>query len=489
MHLSNYAYVFVIALAAFFLALSKNGILDKKTSQEWFVIWAAVNFFAFFVPQIWVLFLLVSALVLYMRQRVDYIVLYCLMLFMLPNLHAQIPGFGIINYFFSLSYNRLLILLLLVPLILKPRPLAQNERVAIARLDFFVLSFVALMSILEFRDSTFTDSMRQVFYIFLDILVPYYAISRNLKSLEHAYDCLKALLFTLTIVCAIGFFEMILRWQIYNILSMIHMTVHIPYTMREGLLRSVVTFSSPIGLGFAGMIALMIFVFFNKRRFLRSPKKQFLFLTIIAGLFSTISRGPWLATVISMMAFFLQQPGRTRFILRILAVSFLAMIFLSATPYFQKAVNLLPFIGDAASETISYRERLIDVSIRVFWKNPLLGDTGFMETPEMESMRQGQGIIDIVNSYLQIALLYGFIGLLLYCAIFGQLLLTLFKTKRHITREPEWQDLLAFLISLTIGIMVTIGTVSLVGYIPVIVWLAIGFATGVIRLAHQKAYS
>ena len=96
----------------------------------------------------------------------------------------------------------------------------------------------------------------------------------------------------------------------------------------------------------------------------------------------------------------------------------LALPLLAIVPGGQKVLDLLPFIGTIEVENITYRQRLFDNAMIVIQRNPLLGSFDFRSTPEMQSMIQGQGIIDIVNTYIGMALQVGLIGLTLFVVFF-----------------------------------------------------------------------
>jgi len=65
---------------------------------------------------------------------------------------------------------------------------------------------------------------------------------------------------------------------------------------------------------------------------------------------------------------------------------------------------------------VAYRERLAEVSWQLIQENPFFGDPLFLS--RMESLRQGQGIIDLVNGYAAIALPHGLVGLGLLLGFF-----------------------------------------------------------------------
>jgi len=97
----------------------------------------------------------------------------------------------------------------------------------------------------------------------------------------------------------------------------------------------------------------------------------------------------------------------------------------------EKIISYLPFIGTVEEENVVFRQRLIDASIDIIAANPLFGSYDFMLY--LEDLRAG-GIIDIVNSYLNITLSSGLVGLSLFVSFFGVILIGIFKGMRASTR-------------------------------------------------------
>ena len=64
--------------------------------------------------------------------------------------------------------------------------------------------------------------------------------------------------------------------------------------------------------------------------------------------------------------------------------------------------------------------------------NPLFGDQ--FATQKMEDLRQGQGIIDFVNSYAQVAVFHGLVGLSLFL---GVIAISLRRTVKGVTNAME----------------------------------------------------
>jgi O-antigen ligase len=69
-------------------------------------------------------------------------------------------------------------------------------------------------------------------------------------------------------------------------------------------------------------------------------------------------------------------------------------------------------MGRSADNNVIYRQRLAERGWALVQAHPLFGDQ--FPWPELEDLRQGEGIIDMVNSYLGVALSYGLVGLFFF---------------------------------------------------------------------------
>ena len=123
-------------------------------------------------------------------------------------------------------------------------------------------------------------------------------------------------------------------------------------------------------------------------------------------------------------------------------------------------------------------------------RNPFLGSFDFMNTPEMEALRQGQGIIDLVNSYATVGLSSGLVGLSLFLGFFMAVLFRIFKGMRSLPdKNGEMYLLGQVLFSVLLGILVMIAAVSSIMDVPWIYWSVAGLGVGYARMvARAKSH-
>jgi O-antigen ligase len=111
-----------------------------------------------------------------------------------------------------------------------------------------------------------------------------------------------------------------------------------------------------------------------------------------------------------------------------------------------------------------------------------------MRNPILEEMRQGQGIIDIVNSYLQYALEFGLVGLGLFLLLILVVLRGVWRTRSAARKSNDIEVAILgrTLLAAMGGILVTIATVSSIFSIPALYWLIIGACVAYIRQFGYK---
>jgi len=105
----------------------------------------------------------------------------------------------------------------------------------------------------------------------------------------------------------------------------------------------------------------------------------------------------------------------------------------------------------------------------------------------MQEMIQGQGIIDIVNSYIQIALSAGVVGLALFAAFFASTVLGARRAMKSVVDRNSDEYLFGrSLLATAIAILFTIATVSGIVNIPIIYWSLAGMLVAYTRMIHHS---
>jgi len=489
--------IIIFSVATFWL--SKKNVpkfISTKEFNNWRNTWFAVVVAAFISPNIWIfsLVIIVGSIFVISGDITNRTSYYLLLFLAVPQLKAVIPGMLGIRYIIELSYPRLLVITIFlvhffnqyfIPFFTGTKN-TQSQHFSIPS-DKFVLLYIALIAYLNFRQNTVTNAMREFLMLFIDIFIPYFMVSRSAMTKEQMNRILLAFFIGIMPLAIIGIFETGKHWNLYQTLttaltSLAHTQF---YDIRAGSLRASGPFSSPIVYGYVLVVAFGLLLYLK-------PLLKDNRITNLAGLLificliSTKARGPWVGMVVLLLVYI--STGKSKFkqytVLGLSAIASLTAI--SFTSFGTKLIDLLPFVGTERSDTIDYRERLIDNAWIVFQDNPWLGSTSFLETDEMESMRQGQGIIDLVNTYIQIILPYGAVGLFLFLSIFLGLL---FSCHRMIKKLPKNEvDLIRMgraLFAIMSSVLLIIFTASSIDYIPTVYWALAGLMASYIHMSKK----
>lgn len=453
----------------------------KSFTKAWFVVLTA----AFFLHNIWLFWLFLTCYCAFFlsgspqKRLTSYMLLFAAM----PLASIEIPGLMGIRYLFKLNYPFALMIIFLVGLYFKPNSLRWLS----LKTDRYVLIYFIFIAIFSFRDDTFTNGMRECLVQFFRTVVPYYVISRYLSELKALNRAMFALYLGLLPLALVGIFETLRHWHVYDpmVQALLGWNSLASYDIRSGGLRATAIFGSPISFGYVMVIifGLLVYLqpFIHNQRFVKIMGGM-----IIACLFATMARGAWLGLVCLYFVFLWTGKSGVPKIVGWSLAGIFSLPILALTPFGSKFIDLLPFIGTTRSDTVDYRAQLLEQSKLVIKRNLWFGDTNFLDSPELEVMRQGQGIIDIVNSYVGLLLAHGVIGLTLFMAIFlGLLWEGYFTLKRIPPGEEDLHRLGRVLLAILISILFMIGTVSAIDYIPYFYWLFIAIMAAYLRVAQK----
>jgi hypothetical protein len=486
------AYLFIIIIAAIGFFLLKKITRDHISLAQfksWRNGWFFINTVAFLGINYWIFAILTFSYVAIKRlKEVNPIAFYVAILFAVPPIHQNIPGFGLMNYLFQITYLRLLSMAIIIPLFIKLITSNKSLKFGSVKTDIFVLLYVCIMIGLQFRDTTFTDAIRQSLIIFIDWFAPYYVISRYVKTVEHIKLIFFAFLFASIPVALIGIFESIKHWLLY---STMESALGISwgyggYLGRSGSLRASSSFGHPIVFGYCMAVALGIYLYLKDHILIKAHKRIALGI-ILLGLIAPMSRGPWVGALAVYLTYMLFSKNGVQNIVKFSFVSIFAFSIATQLPSGEKLINLIPFVGKTEQFNVDYRQKLIDVSFLVVAKHPFFGKVNFREEPEMKQMVQGQGIIDIVNSYVSVMLSSGYIGLFSFLGIFISTLILTLNTMRKVKNYSfDLYNIGKSLLASLIGIMTIIMTVGEILAVPYVFILIIGISVAYTNLANKN---
>jgi O-antigen ligase len=473
----------VLSLAAFIYArMAFGSVIPPAAINRWRNIYIAVTAIAFLVPNYWLMLAAMSgAVVVFGASEKFRPALYLLLLFAVPAASKTVPGFGGINNFLELYPFNLLAIIVLFPLMVKPNE-TRGAGIGVFA-DTCFIAYALLVFALAFRDTTFTDGIRRSTAFLLTAVPQYLVFSRIKWTVENARLATAALVIPLIALSGVAAVEVVLGWHLYaNAVQTWDVVATLRYVERSGFLRAYGSVFGPIAFGLFLVVGLALTPALLKS----ATNKRLAALSIPAigaGLLATFSRGPWVGGALAIAAYVATTRRSITNIAKLSVVGVVALAILAVTPFGSSFISLIPFIGNVEENTIDYRQRLLEVGWTVVQQNPLFGSEGYMDTPAMQTLVQGQGIIDIVNAYLRIALDSGLIGLSLYLGAVGFAVLAALRAigpARRVSEELSsyCQSYFAALLGISVVLATTANTIA---QIQEMTWVLAGMCVGLAR--------
>jgi hypothetical protein len=481
------AYIVIVALSAAVFWLARRAATPYLISDEAFQrrrnAWFLMTSLAFLSFGFWTyIFLGLIACIWLSRRESNPLALYLLLLFAAPPFEKQILGFGVIDHFFSIGHYRMLNLTILLPAALAELSKSKEQR-GVRGSDLAVAGLVVVIASAHALNDTASGFARATFYALTDIALPYFVASRSIRNAAQLRDLLATFTIAAVICACVAIFENTRFWLLYESLRGPFNVGGDPwvYLLRgEGVLRAKGAVGNSIALGYVLMIGVAAYAA-TKSAVPSKFVRWSVVIALAAGLAATVSRGPWVGTVVVLLVLTVLGPNASRRVVLLSGASLCAALFLALTPWGKSFSRYLPFVGQVETGSIDYRSRLLDVSLEVLTEKPWFGDIFYLNNPKMETMRQGQGIIDMVNTYLQVALPFGLVGLGLFLAVFVFGLLGANAKRKQF--DPGTEIVGRSVIAATIGALVTIFTVSSISVIPTLYWILAGVLVAYARMA------
>ena len=480
--------VLLIAFAVFHFG--KKTFVAMGMGEADFVLrrnaWLVITLAAILTHNFWIFCAITTGTVIYAGKKdSSRLSLFTAILFAVPLFGAEITGLGIINYFFELNYFRLLSLLLLFPTFLALRRLPTSARFGSLLPDKFILAFMLIGLALQAPVDTATNVARTTFYAFIDVFLPYYVASRALNNTKAVHDFCASFVMAATFLACVAAFEFLKGWLLYSPLDSALGVAwgYGNYLSRGGGVRAVASTGQPIVLGYVCAIAIGLY-FAIKNNIEKRNARLAITSVLVAGLFASVSRGPWLGGAFIVIVFVALGPKPWVELPKMGLTTVACTLLLLATPFSTYVIDLLPFVGTVDVQTVEFRNSLLENSMAVISRNPFFGSFDALASSEMQELRAG-GIIDVVNSYLALALSGGLVTLSAFVGFFVSIVIQLLMMQRKIPLNETSANIRRALISAILGIMFIIFTVSSITFVPIVYWLVGGLGVAVIGAASR----
>lgn len=444
------------------------------------IAWMLITGSVFFIKIPFVCFLIILFVLVVFKPKRDVnrlLLYYIAMLPVLPTFFRWdvSASFLPINRLFFLHYYDLVNLIYLLPLatltansgggVWKDQGYLNAEK--LRKLIIFLLVYVL---ILGFRGTSLTDGLRSFLQGSMSLLLIIFAFKNLYEQKKLIAYVMQGVLISGCIMAFIGFFQYWKLWKFYTELPYSLVGENLLYQMTEvrgGGMR-VASTMNPLSFGFYMTICAGVIF-----QYMRNESWTFwgrvLLGVYIYGLILTNSRGGILGLLIMLAVYYLYDSKYQQLRKSILSMRWIMIIIM--IPLVSSGINYLVKIDE--NGTFLYRVDLVSNSLLAAKDNIMLGSANFLDHPAMQASKQGQGIIDITNSYLGLLLENGLIGLGLFVYIGFTLLKKLIRLRRQAfdCGNIGLERNLCLIISILVAFDVVIFTVSFVDLLEHYYWI------------------
>ena len=439
------ALVVVLGIAVIVFAVAKPFCLRFMAEADFSRrrnIWFALTITAFVSPSFWVFAAVALPLLAWGAHKdPNPLALFMLVYCVIPlTLRFEIPVAGI-NALFPMTYLRVVAFAVLIPVawqLLHSKN--QTGTGKITTVELFVLAYFVLATALSWPYQTITEHTRGTFLYFLDVFLLYFVAIRACATRKAVIEVMATFCLLCAVLASLAVFESVRGWLLYvEIGSVWGNPITFAYVQRAGSLRAQVTAGQSIPLGYVLAFGFGIWLYLSSHVNSRFWTVAYGIL-MWAGMIASSARAPWIAAVAIFFTFIILGPNATARFWKASLVSALIVGLVFISPIGGSMIDRLPFVGTVDQENVEYRQQLATLSWQLVKKNPFFGDPFYAKN--LEALRQGEGIIDLVNTYAQIAMSKGLIGLFLYLGPYLIGLWTTFRLSRSWTRPDSDLSLL-----------------------------------------------
>ena len=442
---------------------------NRKMVFQVVVIWAIIYVLAMFTHMLVIIGACLLCSVAIRHQPMYFkVFIYATLLPAMPINAYQIPFPGL-GFLWDATLVRLMALCLFFPAFWTYLQKSMREGWDFNLADLAFVGYVAFSALLIVAGGLGIGAIRDGFNLIVDYLLPYFVISRYLRDPKALNWVFSGFLVSALFISVMGVIESVLGWrpagQMLIALGLDYDPVALVAYNRNGVVRSG---GGPIlqSLAFAYFcaIALVTAYFFMLKRQLRLIPGLLVCGTIFLGLIFTNSKGGLLAVMCGV--FFIHANNFHPLLKKLMTIG--AILMVPAVIQFFNSGAYLAFDTDGS---FIYRYQLIQNSLAAIQSNLLFGSADFLYHPALQASMQGEGIIDITNTYLWIALSSGVIGLFLFMMRFVFLFSSVMK--KPVVLEFDHKEIIISLMGMT---LVFIATCSLVSVIPTYIILILSIA-------------
>lgn len=465
-----------IGMAIFYASLSRatRGQIGLRPAA----LALAIPPIAFAMPKLVLLHVVYFMIVpVFANRRYQIVPTYIFALMLLPEFKSPVM-IGPVYLFFGTIYDSLGLGALLTMLMRFPaRSLVKTP----SDIPFLIILLVMLFG--RGRDTTATNFLRSCVEILLAYGIPYYIVSRAIKSFDDIKRVMLYMSCAAVMVSVVMFYETLRTWPLYRILYLHYgMDLAAMVKLRSGWLRATGTGVEATSMAFV-LVPCFIATVCSRRAFASTTHYVGLLAVLGLGLLSPQSRGALVGLLFGITAMNLYLRRRAS----VVSVMFLAACLAGAMLIVPAESRLGSMLGKSADTvgTSDYRKDLLRRGMEEIGKRPLAGVSEAVVLENLADLKQGEGIIDFVNTYLYIALITGIIGLIAFAVGLGAQPLAFWRMRGSLSSSDVNVEIVAFVFAGLLTLMEMIAFTSLGGRPTNFLMMFIGFGAAMLSMMRQ----
>jgi len=352
--------------------------------------------------------------------------------------------------------------------------------------DAAIAALILIFGVGPVRFENVFDLIRTVMPFVAGLLVPYWVIHRNVHTRAELQLVAACLGCSAAILGVMALYEHHSSWALFDGMTRRFSNSYIylarSASVRGGALRASTTMAGPIELGMFLIVGL-IGAYSARRLFANKTIWWGMLGVILLGVLVTQSRLAVAGTALGLLIVLVVQ-GRTGLAALFSAGAMAGYLFLLALA--RSSMRVAAFLG-AGKQVAGYRDYrglLLDRGLEEGRKHLWLGAPMKDVTARLQDLTQGEQIIDFVNTYLNIFLVSGIIGLGAFLIALGLVFLPLLKPIRRNRRSPE-EMARAFTLAVLAGLVAQLVGTSFVERVPFMLAIALA-CSRVIRTSTNR---
>lgn len=435
---------------------------------------------AWMLPNVWLVYLVMLVWVPLFAGRIERVAgIYLFSLLLLPGLDQPIELGGLKLFDFGIHDALALGAAFAILKDSRKCRVATGDDV---RVGLLLMVLVFAMA----RNSTLTHFMRMITNVVLDFGLPYYILSRGLAGVDAMRSAMRWLAASGAGLAGVLTFEVWNWWPMYNEL---YWRQNVPMLLvvktRGAMLRAGGPFNEPTSI--ALVMAMCLFALWLLRSDFRTKALHTLLCVVtFIGLSAPQSRNAWIGLGLAILLADIFTGRWTALVRKVVPAAgaiALIMAIASLSPDWSESLGM----SGQGSDTADYRRALLERGSEEFWKRPITGYAARELELRLDDMRQGEGIIDYVNTYLWFGLFAGVGGAAIFVANMFSPLAQLWR-RRSMLADIGATAPAAFVFGCMAMLATTLFFTSFGGRIAFLTFGYIGIAAA-IRTACRSAWS